>query len=627
MAVGATRSLAADVAAPAGTGLTPFALDDVRLLDGPFLRAQRLSAAYLLSLDCDRLLHGFRVNAGLTPKAPIYGGWESAPTWTDIHCQGHSLGHYLSGVAFMSAATGDKRMRRRVGYIVAELAECQKASNSGLLCAFPEGPGLVSAFIAGDSKVTGVPWYTMHKVFAGLRDAYQQTGNAQARDVLIRLADWAVVATRSVSDERFETMLGVEHGGMNEIFADLFEITGNSNYRTMALRFSHKATLVPLEKAQDHLDGVHANTTIPKIVGFQRVAEVTGGSDYRRAADFFWRTVVQTRSYATGGHGDAEHFYPVVDAAQHVFSAKGSETCGIYNMLKLTRFLFMRQPDAAYADFFERALYNGILASQDPTSGMVTYFQGARPGYVKLYCTPVDSFWCCTGTGMENHAKYGEAIYFHKDRSLWVNLFIPSAVAWRQQHATLTQTTRFPEEPSTRLRWTLARPTSLALHLRHPAWAPAVEVRVNNSVVARSDRPGSYVAVDRVWQSGDTVELSLPLHVAAVPLPSAPDIFALTYGPLVLAGTFGKVGIPAGSDLVVNERRYGEYINTPVSVPPLSAGEPDAIARTVRPGSEPLTFIMPDARGEPIALKPYYQVAHEHYATYWKLGEGAPARA
>jgi DUF1680 family protein len=628
MVLGATPGLAA---APDGhladAPLKAFGLGDVRLLDGPFLRAQRLSADYLLSLDPDRLLHGFRVNAGLPPKAPVYGGWESAPTWADIHCQGHSLGHYLSGVALMAAATGDKRMRRRVDYIVGELAACQKAGGSGLLCAFPEGPSLVAAFIAGDGKVTGVPWYTLHKVYAGLRDAYQQTGNAQARDVLIRFADWAVSATRLLSDERFEAMLDIEHGGMNEIFADLFAMTGNPDYRTVAQRFSHKATLVPLAKSQDHLDGVHANTTIPKVVGFQRVADVTGEADYRHAADFFWRTVVRTRSFATGGHGDGEHFYPGADAARHVFSAKGSETCGMYNMLKLTRMLFMQQPSATYADFYERALYNGILASQDPASGMVTYFQGARPGYVKLYCTPVDSFWCCTGTGMENHAKYGDSIYFHDDRGLWVNLFIPSVVTWREQHATLTQVTSFPEQPSTRLRWTLVRPTSLTLNLRHPAWAPAVEVRVNGTVVARSDAPGSYVTVDRVWHSGDTVDLSLPMQVAAVPLPTAPTVFALAYGPLVLAGAFGGSDIPAGGDIVVNERKYGDYLDTPFPVPQLGAGSPDAIARTVRPGSEPLTFTMLDAGGRPIQLKPYHRIAHEHYATYWQVGGGTSADA
>lgn len=613
----------ADAALPnpaaARSSLTAFALGDVRLLDGPFLGAQQVSAAYLLSLDPDRMLHGFRVNAGLAPRAPVYGGWESVSTWADIHCQGHTLGHYLSGVALMTAATGDRRMRRRVDHIVAELAACQQAGGTGLLCAFPEGPALVAAFIAGDPKVTGVPWYTLHKVYAGLRDAYQQAGNAQAREVLLRFADWAVVASRPLSDERFEAMLDTEHGGMNEIFADLFAMTGNADYRAMARRFSHKATLAPLVKSQDHLDGEHANTTIPKVVGFQRVADVTGDADYGHAADFFWRTVAHTRSYATGGHGDGEHFFPIVDAAGHVFSAKGSETCGMYNMLKLTRLLFMRQPDAAYADFYERALYNGILASQDPASGMVTYFQGARPGYVKLYCTPIDSFWCCTGTGMENHAKYGESIYFHDDRAIWVNLFIPSRVTWRDQRATLTQITSFPEQPTTSLRWALARPTSLALHLRHPGWAAAVEVRVNGAVVARSDRPGGYVVVDRVWHSGDTVDLSLPMQVTAMPLPSAPSIVALTYGPLVLAGTFGGSDIPAGADIVVNERKYGEYLDTPFTVPRLPPEDPETIARAVRPGTAPLTFTVADTDGRPIALKPYHRIAHERYATYWQL--------
>ena len=619
MAMGSTP-LQAAIAAPDELSLAPvkpFALGEVRLLDGPFLRARTRSADYLLSLDPDRLLHGFRVNAGLKPRAPVYGGWESAPTWTDIHCQGHSAGHYLSGVAFMSAATQDPRFRRRVDYIVAELAACQQAGGSGLICAFPEGPKLVAAFIAGE-PITGVPWYTMHKVYAGLRDAYLQTGNRQALAVLIRFADWAIAATRTLSDDRFEAMLDTEHGGMNEVLADLFTITGDVRYRDLARRFSHKAVLAPLAKGEDHLDGLHANTQIPKIVGFQRVAEVTGDADYHRAADFFWRTVAYTRSYATGGHGDQEHFYPVVDAGRHVFSAKTSETCGMYNMLKLTRLLFMRQPNANYADYYERALYNGILASQDPDSGMVTYFQGGRPGYRKLYCTPIDSFWCCTGTGMENHAKYGEAIYFHGDRDLYVNLFIPSAVAWAEQGAVLTQTTAFPEQPLTRFRWQLARPASLALNLRHPAWSPAAEVRVNGTVVARSDRPGSYFVVDRLWRDGDAVELSLSMQIAAVPLPASPDIFALTYGPLVLAGALGRDNSAPGADLVVNERKYGDYLDQPFPVPRL-AGRPADIARSVRAADGPLRFVVADAEGRPVLLKPYHQIAHEHYATYWQV--------
>ena len=621
MALGAAPAQAADAGPqrPVMGALKPFALRDVHLLDSPFLRAQQRSIAYLLSLDPDRLLHGFRLNAGLPPKAPVYGGWESAPLWTDIHCQGHSLGHYLSGVALMHAATGDPRFKRRVDTIVDELAACQQASNSGLLCAFPEGPKLVAAFIAGDPSVTGVPWYTMHKVYAGLRDVVEHTDNPRARDVLIRYADWAVVATRGLSDARFEAMLDTEHGGMNEIFADLFVMTGDTRYRDMAHRFSHKAILTPLAKSRDHLDGLHANTQIPKIVGFQRVAEATGEEDYRHAADFFWRTVVQSRSYATGGHGDNEHFYPVADAGTHVFSPKTSETCGMYNMLKLTKMLFMQKPGAHYADFYERALYNGILASQDPDSGMVTYFQGNRPGYMKLYCTPVDSFWCCTGTGMENHAKYGEAIYFHDESTLCVNLFIPSRVTWKERDAVLTQTTTFPEAATTKLHWTLKQPVELTLKLRHPAWSPTAQVRVNGAVVAESREPGSYIAVARRWNDGDAVELTMAMQVAAVPLPAAPDVFALTYGPLVLAAALGREGIAPGSDLVINERKIGEYLSA-LPNPPHLAGDVTSIASAVRPADQPLRFTLAAADGASLHLEPYYQIAHEHYATYWRAG-------
>ena len=331
----------------------PFALSDVRLLDGPFRHAQKMSAAYLLTLEPDRLLHSFRKNAGLEPKAPIYGGWESEPLWAEIHCHGHSLGHYLSGCALMYAATGEAEFKRRADYIVSELAACQRASGTGLLTAFPEGHQLVLDHIAG-KRITGVPWYAMHKVYDGLYQAHVQTGGVQAREVLIRYADWAVEATRALTDAQFETMLNTEYGGMNETFADLFALTANPEYRRMSQHFSHKALLDPMSRGRDHLDGMHANTQVPKAVGFQRVFETTNEARYGNAAAFFWRAVAQGRSYATGGHGDQEHFFPMVDADTHVFSAKGSETCGIHNMLKLTRMLFMRSPDASYADFYER---------------------------------------------------------------------------------------------------------------------------------------------------------------------------------------------------------------------------------------------------------------------------------
>lgn len=618
---GVQPSFAAQAGAADGVARPPrlkaFDMADVTLGEGPFLHAQRMTEAYLLRLQPDRMLHNFRVNAGLKPKAPVYGGWESEPTWADINCHGHTLGHYLSACALAYRSTKDRRFRQRVDYIAGELAACQKAAGSGLVCAFPDGPALVAAHIRGE-RITGVPWYTLHKVFAGLRDGALLADSAAARDVLIRLADWGVVATRPLSAAQFETMLATEHGGMNEIYADLFAMTGREDYRQLSQRFSHKALMEPLVEGRDLLDGLHANTNVPKVVGFQRVYEVTGDDRYARAAAFFFRTVAHTRSFATGGHGDNEHFFAMADFDRHVFSAKGSETCCQHNMLKLARLLFMQDPRADYADYYERTLYNGILASQDPDSGMATYFQGARPGYMKLYHTPEDSFWCCTGTGMENHVKYRDSIYFHDDRALYVNLFLPSSVQWRDKGAELVQRTTFPDAPTTSLQWKLHAPAQIALRLRHPRWSRTATVSVNGQEVLRSSTPGSYVEVDRLWRDGDRVELRLVMEAAVESAPAAPDIVAFTYGPIVLAGALGRQGLAPGADIIVNERKYGEYNGGDVAVPTL-AGDPKALAQRVRPGAAPLEFTIAAKDGTPVRLIPYHRIAHERYATYWRV--------
>ena len=597
--------------------LQPFDLADVTLDNGPFLHAQRKTEAYLLALQPDRMLHNFRVNAGLKPKAPVYGGWESEPTWAEINCHGHTLGHYLSACSLAYRSTGDQRFKARTEYIALELAECQKAANAGLVCAFPDGPALVTAHLRGE-KITGVPWYTLHKIYAGLRDATVLTDSQTARAVLIKFADWAVMATRPLSDAQFETMLETEHGGMSEVFADLYAMTGDAEYRRMAERFSQKAIMAPLARGRDHLDGLHANTQLPKIVGFQRVWEVTGSPQYRDASVFFWKTVALTRSFATGGHGDNEHFFPMTDFADHVFSAKGSETCCQHNMLKLTRALFLHDPQAAYADYYERTLYNGILASQDPDSGMTTYFQGARPGYMKLYHTPEDSFWCCTGTGMENHVKYRDSIYFHDDNAIYVNLFIPSSVKWARKAAVLTQRTTFPEAPTTTLQWALTKPTKATLKLRHPRWSRGAVVLVNGVETARSTDQGSYIDVSRTWKDGDQVELRLAMETAVQRSPAAPDIVAFTYGPLVLAGALGRDGLSPGADIVVNERKYGQYNDTAFT-PPALVGDPETLARGLQAGDRSLEFTIMSADQRPVRMIPYYRIAHERYAIYWAL--------
>jgi DUF1680 family protein len=413
--------------------LQAFPLSDVRLLDSPFLEAQQRDEAYLLKLEADRMLHNFRVNAGLQPKAPIYGGWESAQTWADIRCHGHTLGHYLSAASLMFASTGHDEMKQRVNYIIGELKECQDAGKTGLICAFPDNSTQIDNMVAS-RRAVGVPWYTLHKICAGLRDAYLFCDSARARDVLVKLADWAAGVTKDMTDDQFQRMLGVEHGGMNEVLADVYAITKDEKHLALAERFCHKAILTPLSEGRDNLNGLHSNTQIPKIIGFERLYQLTGKPQYHAAAEFFWKTVTGTRSFATGGNGDNEHFFPINQFASHLTSAKTMETCCSHNMLRLTRMLFAGNPEAAYADYYERTLCNAILGSQDPATGMMTYFQSTKPGYIKLFCTPFDSFWCCTGTGIENHAKYGDSIYFggspggpQRD-ALYVNLFIASTL-------------------------------------------------------------------------------------------------------------------------------------------------------------------------------------------------------
>ena len=600
-----------------GAGAQPFALGAVHLLAGPFASARDRDARYLLSLEPDRLLHNFRVNAGLEPKAPVYGGWESQEPWVEIRCQGHTLGHYLSACALMAGA-GESQFHERVSYIVAELGACQRARGDGLICAFPDGAAQLENGLDGKA-VTGVPWYTLHKIMAGLRDACTVADNQHALPILKGMGDWIVTRARPVNEARFQTMLDVEHGGMNEVLADLYALTGDRCYLALAQRFNHHALLDPMAAGRDTLDGLHSNTQIPKVVGFARLHDCTADDDYLRAAEFFWRVVTQKRTFATGGHGDREHFFPVGEFAQHLGSGKTMETCCTHNMLRLTRALFLKQPNSAYADYYERTLFNGILASQDPDSGLVTYFQATRPGYVKLYCTATDSFWCCTGTGMENHAKYGDSIYFHTAQTLYVNLFIASELHWREQGLRISQLTRFPDEAATQLVVHAAGLTRMRLKIRKPAWCREVRLRVNGHAHVASPQPDGYLEINRVWHDGDTVDVELPMRPHVVPLPGSADIAALMYGPLVLAGRCGTDGLSPGADMIVNERTSGDMLNRPMEMPSLGFSTPDLDKHVVRNGGESLAFAV-DTQARRFELIPYYRIAHERYNLYWRLG-------
>lgn len=582
-----------------------FRLADVRLLDGPFKHAMTRDAEYLLRLDADRLLSGFRKEAGLAPKAPVYGGWES------MTIAGHSLGHYLSACAFMFASTGDTRFRERVNYILAELETCQRANGNGYVAAIPNGKKIFQEVSAGNIRVQPfdlnggwVPWYTLHKLFAGLLDVHQQFQNAKALAIATRLADWADATTAKLTEEQFQRMLDCEHGGMNEVLAELYARTGNEKYLQLSRRFHHKAVLEPLARREDRLQGLHANTQIPKLIGLARRYELTADAADKTAAEFFWERVVQHHTYVNGGNSDGERFGPP-DKLNNRLSENMSETCNTYNMLKLTRHLFEWRASAEYGDYYERALYNHILASQNPDDGMVCYYVPLKAGSRKVYSKPFDDFWCCVGTGMENHAKYGEAIYFHDNDSLWVNLFIPSELTWREKRVTLKQETLYPESDKVSLTLKAKKPVNLALRLRYPGWAKdGVTVTVNGAPQTIANKPGSFIELKRTWKTGDRVELTIPMSLRLETMPDNPRRVAISYGPTVLAGELEPEQQPGGVNLI-----------------PGLVTDDTTLANWIAPtDARPITF-RTDSVGKPsdVTLYPFYRMHNKRYAVYWDL--------
>lgn len=592
-----------------------FPLTEVRLLEGPFLDAMRRDQAYLLQLDTGRLLHTFRVNAGLPSSAKPLGGWE-AP---DVELRGHSVGHFLTANALMYAATGDGRFKARADQVVAELALVQQAlfrrGNAGYLSAFPE------EFFDRVERRRRVwaPYYTLHKIMAGLLDVHQLCGNAQALDVLVRMADWVKLRLDRLTDAQRQAMLETEFGGMNEVLADLYAVTGDPERLRQARQFDHRAVFDPLARGEDALDGLHANTQIPKAIGAARTYELTGETRYRDIASFFWERVARHRSYVNGGHSDGEAFFPVGDFDRHLGSAS-AETCNTYNMLKLTRHLFQWAPAAGLMDFYERGLFNHILASQDPATGGVIYYCPLKPGAFKTFSKPDASFWCCVGTGMENHAKYADTIYLHDKAALYVNLFVASELTWKEKGLRVRQATRFPEEEATSLTMTAASPVRFALKVRHPAWARnGITVDVNGRREAASGEPSSYLTLDREWRDGDVVTVRMPMSLRLEELPGEAKTVALLYGPIVLAGDLGREGL---SDAV----RYGPSAPPvrkvpPVDVPALVKSDARQLLAAVKPvAGQPLTF-RTDGLGHPrdVTLVPLYAASDRRYTVYWRL--------
>ena len=584
---------------------------------------------YMLALDPDRLLAPYFTEAGLKPKKESYGNWEN--TGLD----GHIGGHYLSALSNMYASTGNAEMNRRLDYMLAQLKICQDKIGSGYLCGTPGGTAMWKDIAAG--KIVSdtfslnkkwVPLYNLHKLMAGLRDAYIIAGKEQAKQILVRLTDYIYGVSLKLTDEQIQTMLISEQGGLNEVFADVSVITDQQKYLDLARRFSHKAILDPLIQGSDQLNGLHANMQIPKAVGFQRISEVGGDADYGKAAEFFWETVVKNRTVAIGGNSVNEHFNPTGNFTKMITDVAGPETCNSYNMLKLTRHLFEKASDVKYMDFYERVLYNHILSSQHPIHGGFVYYTSMRPRHYRVYSQPQLDMWCCVGSGMENHGKYGELIYSHQQKNLYVNLFMASRLNWAANGLVISQHTNFPDEETTRLLIEKVQPGNFDINIRYPHWVKAgkLEIKVNDSGVAVDALPGSYVKLNRSWKKGDEIEVRLPMELSTEALPDSSNYVAFLHGPIVLAAktdTTDLDNLLADADQFGGYRARGKLYSLDLA-PVLVSNNADLTTYLKPVEGMPQTFVAPDlinpAQFKDLELIPFYKLHDARYMIYWHKG-------
>lgn len=613
----------------AQSALHAFSLRQVQLLPGVFKDAQQTDMRYMLSLDPDRLLAPYLKEAGLQPKKENYGNWEN--TGLD----GHIGGHYLSALSFMYAATGDTRLGTRLDYMLTELKRCQDKTGSGYLGGTPGGTQLWKEIAAGKIESDTfalnkkwVPLYNLHKLLAGLRDAYLAAGKTEAREILVRLTDYLEKVSSGLSDEQIQLMLVSEHGGLNEVFADVAAFTGDQKYAELARRFSHRQLLEPMMAHQDNMNGLHANMQIPKAVGFQRISEITGDTGYGNAARFFWQTVVNHRSVVIGGNSVGEHFNSPADYSAMIANIAGPETCNTYNMLKLTKHLFEQQGSLTYLNFYEKALYNHILSSQHPVSGGFVYYTPMRPRHYRVYSQAQECMWCCVGSGMENHGKYGELIYSYRGHDLYVNLFIPSSLTWQTEGISLMQQTKFPDEERTEIVITSAKSIHFTIYLRHPAWVKTgkLEISVNGKKEKVSGQPDSYIALTRTWKKGDKIEMHMPMKLSAEQLPDHSPYYAFLHGPIVLAAktdTTERDNFSGDAEQFSGYRARGKQY--PLDSMPLLVtknGSDELVRYLQAVAGKPQTFVAPDlitpAAFKDLELIPFYKLHDARYIIYWR---------
>ena len=602
-----------------------FGISDVRLTRSAFKHAEDMDIQYLLALNPDRLLAPYLKGAGLPPKADNYTNWEN--TGLD----GHIGGHYLSALSFMYAATDNEEIGRRLDYVLSELKRCQDTAGDGYLCGVPDGRKMWKEIEQGNVRAATfglndrwVPLYNIHKIYAGLRDAYLVAHREEAKDMLVKLTDWMERTTANLSHDQMQDMLRSEHGGLNETFADVAAITGDKRYLTLAHRFSHDIILNPLLKQEDKLTGIHANTQIPKVIGFKRIADIEKNDDWSKAADFFWHTVVNNRSITIGGNSVYEHFHPADNFEPMRTSEQGPETCNTYNMLRLTKMLYATSADAKYMDYYERALFNHILSTQDPVQGGFVYFTPMRSGHYRVYSQPQTSFWCCVGSGLENHARYGEMIYAHKGNDqLYVNLFIPSTLEWGDIN--IEQSTSFPDEEGTSVIVTSKKGKNkkFTLNIRVPEWVNEGELSLTiNGKTEKVNIADGYVKVNRSWKDGDKLHISMPMHLRAIDMPDNSHNYSFLYGPIVLAS---RMGTQRQDGMFADDSRGGHIAQgprLPLQNMPVVVGSTEDILSHITKTDGKMEFTLKGVSPENyegMKLEPFYRIHESRYMVYWPV--------
>lgn len=583
-------------------------LSDIRLLPGRMRENLERDSVWLMNIGVERLLHSFYNTSGvyggkeggyMTVKK--LGGWESL----DCELRGHTTGHVMSALALMHAATGEECFKQKGDSIVDGLSKVQEANGNGYLSAFPE------ELINRNIRATSVwaPWYTLHKILSGLIDQYLYSGNEKAFEIAKKMGDWAYGKLNKIDEATRLKMLRNEFGGINEAFYNLYALTGDERYRFVAEFFYHPDVIDPLKREEADFGTKHTNTFIPKVLAEIRKYEITQDEESKKLSEFFWSEMIARHTFAPGCLSDKEHYFAPEKISEHISGYTG-ETCCTYNMLKLSRHLFCHNPDSRIMDYYERALWNHILGQQDPSTGMVAYFLPLATGTHKVYSTPENSFWCCVGSGFENHAKYAEQIYSKAQDSLYVNLLIPSTVDWKDKGLKITQTTDFPKTGTTLLKISTESTRKMIIKLRHPSWADNVKIKINGRKISGKKDDCGYISLDRRWKDNDIIEVEYPMQLTFEPTPDGSGSGVLLYGPIVLAARLGTEGMqPPAPDS--DPTKYNDYYTYDYNIPDNMPHSLD-ISKLKKTGD--LRF----ETEEGIIFEPLYDIHRERYGIYWK---------